>query len=140
MEDEKVVPTVQELASFDLNDPTIIELIHQAQESDAADRLLTIKQALKKYKKAVFWAMILSTSLVMEGYDVVVVRCISFFIRSTEYIALELTPMHRSLPSMARHNFKIDLENTTKLQGTNLSVLHGSQAFPIHLLLVNLPD
>ncbi|PMD19218.1 putative MFS alpha-glucoside transporter [Hyaloscypha hepaticicola] len=73
MEDEKVVPTVQELASFDLNDPTVIELIHQAQDSDAADRLLTIKQALKKYKKAVFWAMLLSTSLIMEGYDVVVI-------------------------------------------------------------------
>jgi hypothetical protein len=84
MEDEKVVPTVQELASFDLNDPTIIELIHQAQDSDAADRLLTIKQALKKYKKAVFWAMLLSTSLIMEGYDVVVVRCTSFLIMSTE--------------------------------------------------------
>jgi hypothetical protein len=80
MEDEKVVPTVQELAGFDLNDPTIIELIHQAQESDAADRLLTIKQALKKYKKAVFWAMLLSTSLIMEGYDLVIVRCTSLII------------------------------------------------------------
>jgi hypothetical protein len=77
MEDEKVVPTVQELAGFDLNDPTIIELIHQAQESDAADRALTIMQALKKYKKAVFWAMFLSTSLIMEGYDLVIVRNIS---------------------------------------------------------------
>ncbi|KAE9369179.1 putative MFS alpha-glucoside transporter [Stipitochalara longipes BDJ] len=73
MEDEKVVPTVQELAGFDLNDPTVIELIHQAQESDAADRELTIKQALKKYKKAVFWAMLLSTSLIMEGYDLVII-------------------------------------------------------------------
>jgi SP family general alpha glucoside:H+ symporter-like MFS transporter len=74
MEEEKVVPTAQELAGFDLNDPTVIELIHQAQESDAADRALTIMAALKKYKKAVFWALILSTSLVMEGYDVVIVR------------------------------------------------------------------
>ncbi|KAH8748588.1 putative MFS alpha-glucoside transporter [Hyaloscypha finlandica] len=74
MEDEKVVPTVQELAGFDLNDPTIIELIHQAQESDAADRALTIMQALKKYKKAVFWAMFLSTSLIMEGYDLVIIN------------------------------------------------------------------
>lgn len=58
----------------------------------------------------------------------------------TECVAFELTPMHRSLLSMARHNFKIDLEHTTKLQDTTLSVLHGSQAFPIHLLLVNWPD
>jgi len=77
MEDEKVIPTVQELAGFDLNDPSVIELIHQAQESDAADRELTIKQALMKYKKAVFWAMLLSTSLVMEGYDLVIVSPLS---------------------------------------------------------------
>lgn len=73
MEDAKVVPTAEELQNFDLTDPTIIELIHQAQESDAADRLLTIREALRKYKKAVFWAMFLSTSLVMEGYDLVTV-------------------------------------------------------------------
>ena len=77
MEDEKVIPTVQELAGFDLSDPAIIELIHQAQESDAVDRELTIKQALKKYKKAVFWAMLLSTSLIMEGYDLVIVCALS---------------------------------------------------------------
>lgn len=74
MPSEKVVPTEQELQAFDLNDPTIVELIHHAQQSDEADRQLTIRQALKKYKKAVFWAMFLSTSLIMEGYDLVIVR------------------------------------------------------------------
>ncbi|KAL2802977.1 general substrate transporter [Aspergillus granulosus] len=49
------------------------DLIRQAQESDEADRKLTIRQALAKYKKAVFWAMFLSTSLIMEGYDLVLV-------------------------------------------------------------------
>jgi SP family general alpha glucoside:H+ symporter-like MFS transporter len=73
MESEKIVPNVQELSGLDLNDPTIVELIHQAQESDAADRQLTIRQAIKKYKKACFWAMFLSTSLIMEGYDLVIV-------------------------------------------------------------------
>jgi SP family general alpha glucoside:H+ symporter-like MFS transporter len=32
-----------------------------------------VRQALSKYKKAVFWAMFLSTSLIMEGYDLVIV-------------------------------------------------------------------
>jgi SP family general alpha glucoside:H+ symporter-like MFS transporter len=50
-----------------------VDLIHHAQASDEADRQLTFRQALTKYKKAVFWAMILSTSLIMEGYDVVMV-------------------------------------------------------------------
>lgn len=76
MESEKIVPTVEELKALDLSDPAIVELIHRAQDGDAADRLLTIGQALKKYKKAVFWAMLLSTSLIMEGYDLVIVRAL----------------------------------------------------------------
>lgn len=74
MESEKIVPTVEELKALDLSDPAIVELIHRAQDGDAADRLLTIGQALKKYKKAVFWAMLLSTSLIMEGYDLVIIN------------------------------------------------------------------
>lgn len=70
MSSEKVVPKERETDS----NATIMELIQQAQQSDIADRQLTIMQALKKYKKAVFWAMFLSTSLVMEGYDITIVR------------------------------------------------------------------
>jgi SP family general alpha glucoside:H+ symporter-like MFS transporter len=66
---EKIVPTEHELRQFDLDNPEIVELVHHAEQGDAADRLLTVRQALKKYKKAVAWAMFLSTSLIMEGYD-----------------------------------------------------------------------
>lgn len=58
---------------FNLDDVETLRLIYRAQEADALDRSLTIKQALLKYKKAVFWAMFLSTTLVMEGYDLVIV-------------------------------------------------------------------
>lgn len=68
-----IVPTERELKEVDLTNPEVQELVRQAQESDAADRSLTVFEALKKYKKAVFWAMFLSTSLIMEGYDVVIV-------------------------------------------------------------------
>ena len=73
---EKVVPTERqrERSALDVNDPHVVELIHRAQESDEEDRKLTVRQALGKYKKAVFWAMILSLSLVMEGYDLSLVR------------------------------------------------------------------
>lgn len=74
----KVVPTEHELQGLDLSNPEIIELIHHAEESDAADRLLTVREALKKYKRAVFWAMFLSTSLIMEGYDLVIVSSASW--------------------------------------------------------------
>ncbi|KAJ5557156.1 hypothetical protein N7513_002743 [Penicillium frequentans] len=73
MATEKVAPTKRELEAFELGNPDVVELIHQAEQSDAADRQLTIRQALKKYKKAVFWAMFLSTSLIMEGYDLVII-------------------------------------------------------------------
>jgi SP family general alpha glucoside:H+ symporter-like MFS transporter len=73
MTTEKIVPTDRELHNIELNNPDVIELTRQAEESDAADRLLTVRQALIKYKKAVFWAMFLSTSLIMEGYDLVIV-------------------------------------------------------------------
>ena len=68
-----IIPTEQELKGIELTITEANELIRHAQESDAADRQLSVRQALKKYKKAVFWAMFLSTSLIMEGYDLVIV-------------------------------------------------------------------
>lgn len=68
-----VVPTEGELKGIDLSSSEVQNLIHEAEASDNADRSLKILEALKKYKKAVFWAMFLSTSLIMEGYDVVIV-------------------------------------------------------------------
>jgi SP family general alpha glucoside:H+ symporter-like MFS transporter len=70
---EKVIPTEVELEQLDLDDQHTQDLVQRAQASDAADRQLTVRQALKKYKKAVAWALFLSTSLIMEGYDLVIV-------------------------------------------------------------------
>jgi SP family general alpha glucoside:H+ symporter-like MFS transporter len=70
---DTVVLTEREVQRLQLGGAETLELVNQAQESDAADRLLTIRAALTKYKSAVFWAMFLSTSLVMEGYDLVIV-------------------------------------------------------------------
>lgn len=72
------MPTERELNHIDLTDPETQVLIQQAEESDAADRQLKIFEALKKYKRATFWAMILSTALIMEGYDVVIVCFLKF--------------------------------------------------------------
>ena len=73
METENVVPRNVKLGLFNLDDPETSALIEHAKESNAADHKLGVRQALRKYKKAVFWAMILSTTLIMEGYDVVIV-------------------------------------------------------------------
>lgn len=68
-----VVPTDRELKIIDFSSTETQDLIREAEANDAADRALTVFEALKKYRKAVFWAMFLSTSLIMEGYDVVIV-------------------------------------------------------------------
>ncbi|RHZ58686.1 hypothetical protein CDV55_103263 [Aspergillus turcosus] len=83
MGNETIVPTEDELRNFNPGDRDMVALIHHAQESDAADRLLTVRQALSKYKKAVFWAMFLSTSLIMEGYDLVIINS---FYGQTQFI------------------------------------------------------
>ena len=72
MATQRVVPSDREIEEIQRTGGQT-DLIRQAQESNEADRKLTIRQAVNKYKKAVFWAMFLSTSLIMEGYDVVIV-------------------------------------------------------------------
>ncbi|KPM43787.1 Maltose permease MAL31 [Neonectria ditissima] len=73
MAQKVVIPTERELDGLDLNDPLTLELIQRAQDADIADKQLTIRQALKKYRKAVLWAALLSVSLIMEGYDLVMI-------------------------------------------------------------------
>lgn len=68
-----IVPTDRELKAIDLSSNETRDLIREAEANDAADRALTIMQALRKYKKAMFWSMFMSTTLIMEGYDVVIV-------------------------------------------------------------------
>ncbi|CEL11594.1 hypothetical protein ASPCAL14695 [Aspergillus calidoustus] len=69
---QRIVPSDREVEEVQ-RAGSQVDLIRQAQQSDEEDRKLTIRQAVVKYKKAVLWAMFLSTSLVMEGYDLVLV-------------------------------------------------------------------
>jgi hypothetical protein len=104
--DQKIVPTERELDRFDLGKTETIDLIQRAQESDAADRKLTLWQALKKYKKAVFWSCVLSTALVMEGYDVVIVRRrFKYFSRAKPGMLISLS---RSTASSVKANSRSD--------------------------------
>ncbi|KAF1923841.1 uncharacterized protein M421DRAFT_404788 [Didymella exigua CBS 183.55] len=67
------VPTDCELKVLDFSSTDTQDLVREAEANDAADCSLTLRAALKKYRRAVFWAMFLSTSLIMEGYDVVII-------------------------------------------------------------------
>ncbi len=83
MSDEKPIDakaTTTQLASVnldhvDVNDPAFVVLVEKAKAGNDADHQLTVMEAVKKYKTATFWAMILSTALIMEGFDLTIVRC-----------------------------------------------------------------
>lgn len=68
-----VVPTVDVVAFGGFEGKDAAQLLASAEEADRIDHELTIRQALRKYKVAIFWAMLLSCALIMEGYDVVVI-------------------------------------------------------------------
>lgn len=57
---QPVISTTKTHALGDLSDETFRQLVERAEEADRADHELTIRQAIVKYKKAVFWAMFLS--------------------------------------------------------------------------------
>ncbi|KAJ9110617.1 hypothetical protein QFC19_001446 [Naganishia cerealis] len=70
---EVVVPTIDVTALGGFEGKNVEQMLAAAEEADRVDHELTIRQALRKYKVAVFWAMLLSCALIMEGYDVVVI-------------------------------------------------------------------
>jgi SP family general alpha glucoside:H+ symporter-like MFS transporter len=47
------------------------QLLQEAKEATTSEKKMTILQAFRTYPKAVMFSMILSTAIVMEGYDVV---------------------------------------------------------------------
>ncbi|KFY55620.1 hypothetical protein V496_06942 [Pseudogymnoascus sp. VKM F-4515 (FW-2607)] len=53
------------------------DLVEDAQIGTAKEQQMSIMQALKLYPKAIGWSVLLSTAIIMEGYDVVLMG--SFF-------------------------------------------------------------
>ncbi|KZP26240.1 maltose permease [Athelia psychrophila] len=48
-------------------------VVHDAAKADHAEHDMTLREAFRIHKKAIFWSMALSGALIMEGYDVVVI-------------------------------------------------------------------
>lgn len=57
-------------------------LLAKAEMAASESKAMTKRETIKVYKKAVLWSMVLSTALVMEGYDVAIV---SEFCRRCSY-------------------------------------------------------
>ncbi|KAJ7624208.1 maltose permease [Mycena polygramma] len=49
------------------------QITRDAAQADAAEHSMSIREAFRIHKKAVFWSVVLSAALIMEGYDVVVI-------------------------------------------------------------------
>jgi hypothetical protein len=114
-----------------------VDLIRQAQQSDEEDRKLTIRQAVVKYKKAVLWAMFLSTSLVMEGYDLVLVS--ESILRFSSVRPPLIKSNARSAPFTVRPSSKNDLVYTMKHRNRNSFRPSGNPASRILPWLANWP-
>lgn len=48
-----------------------VEYVHEANAATRKEHELTLARALKAYPKAIMWSILLSTAVVMEGYDTV---------------------------------------------------------------------
>lgn len=45
----------------------------EAQAANAHEHSLTVREALKAYPWAVFWSLVVSMSIIMEGYDTILI-------------------------------------------------------------------
>lgn len=75
MSDEKVSAAAPE-AHIDTSDPskTHPDVIDHARSAANKEQQMTLMQGIKLYPKAVAWSILISTCIVMEGFDIVLVN------------------------------------------------------------------
>ena len=64
-------PTDTAIRKMSVVNPDLPQLLNEANEATETEKNMTILQAFKTYPRAVIFSVILSTAIVMEGYDVV---------------------------------------------------------------------
>jgi len=52
---------------------TELEVADEARLATAKEHGLTLRQGLKAYRKAIGWSILLSSAVIMEGYDTILV-------------------------------------------------------------------
>lgn len=67
--DEKKAQAVSQVDEVDLSRATTGDLATVVHEATENEHELTIREALRQYKPAVIWSLIMSTTVIMEGYD-----------------------------------------------------------------------
>jgi SP family general alpha glucoside:H+ symporter-like MFS transporter len=64
-------PTDTAFRKMSVANPDMPNLINEAKDATDTEKSMTIMQAFRTYPKAVMFSMCLSTAIIMEGYDVV---------------------------------------------------------------------
>jgi MFS transporter, SP family, general alpha glucoside:H+ symporter len=70
-ESNALQPTQTAIRKMSVVNADLPQLLSEANEATNAEHDMSIRQAFKTYPKAVIFSIILSTAIVMEGYDVV---------------------------------------------------------------------
>lgn len=79
------------VASSGTGNTSASEFAHDAALATTAEKNLTLMQGLRAYPKACAWSMLISSCIIMEGYDVVLINglCEYFGPRRGEAMASE---------------------------------------------------
>jgi len=64
-------PTASAFRKMSVVNQDLPQLLHEAKDATDVEKSMTLLQAFKTYPRAVIFSMILSTAIIMEGYDVV---------------------------------------------------------------------
>ena len=56
------------------NDVNAVVVTEEARLATSKEHHLTVRQGLKAYRKAIGWSILLSSAVIMEGYDTILVR------------------------------------------------------------------
>lgn len=73
MADTKTMPQIEEArrSHSEVNNEKLnIDQVANAKDATDAEHKLTALEGLKAYKKAIFWSVVFSMCIVMDGYDV----------------------------------------------------------------------
>ncbi|KAF1954002.1 maltose permease MAL61 [Byssothecium circinans] len=57
-----------------IDNPDIRELTSDASKATRAEQSMTLREGIKLYPKAIAWSMLLSTAIIMEGFDIVLIN------------------------------------------------------------------
>ena len=72
MEMEKEKPQDVQIENANVNDLKNVHVLEaEAQQAHATERSLSVRDAIRAYPMAIFWSLMVSMCVVMEGYDTI---------------------------------------------------------------------